>query len=114
MAWILLMLSIAGWISDVPLIDAVKQKDKTAVRALLQKRADVNATEGDGATALHWAAYRDDLEVVEMLINAGAKVNAANDLKVTPLLLASANGNTAIVERLLKAGADWTLRPKPE
>jgi ankyrin repeat protein len=106
MAWILLMLSIAGWISDVPLIEAVKQKDKTAVRALLQKRADVNATEGDGATALHWAAYRDDLEMVEMLINAGAKVNAANDLKVTALLLASANGNTAIVERLLKAGGD--------
>ncbi len=92
--------------SDVPLIDAVKAKDRAAVRALLQKRADVNAPEGDGATALHWAVYRDDLELVNLLIAAGAKVNAANDLKVTPLNVAGANGNPAIVERLLKAGAD--------
>ena len=42
-----------------------KQKDVAAVRALLKQRADVNATEGDGATALHWAAYHDDVEIVE-------------------------------------------------
>jgi ankyrin repeat protein len=87
-------------------VNAVKQKDKAAVRALLQKRVNVNAPEGDGATALHWAAYQNDLEMVELLITAGANVNAANDLKVTPLALSSANGNTAIVDRLLKAGAD--------
>lgn len=104
--WILSLLLAAGLMSEVPLIDAVKQKDKAAVRALLQKRVDVNAPEGDGATALHWATYRDDLEMTEMLIAAGAKVNAANDLKITPLYLASVNGNAAIVEKLLKAGAD--------
>ena len=43
-----------------PLVDAVKQKDQAAVRALLQKHVDVNAPEGDGATALHWAVYGDD------------------------------------------------------
>ena len=63
------------------LVDAVKQKNATAVKALLQKRVDVNAPEGDGATALHWAAYRDDLEMVNLLIGAGARVNVANDLK---------------------------------
>ncbi len=96
----------AAFSSDVPLVDAVKQKDKAAVRALLQKHADVNAPEGDGATALHWAVYRDDAELVDMLINAGAKVNTTNDLKITPLYLASVTGNATVVERLLKAGAD--------
>jgi ankyrin repeat protein len=101
-----LILSQIATASDAPLIDAVKQKDVGAVRALLQKHADVNATAGDGATALHWAAYRDDREMVELLIKAGAKVNSANDLKITPLMLAATNGNAAIVEDLLKAGAD--------
>jgi ankyrin repeat protein len=90
----------------VPVIDAVKQGNLPAVKALLQKRADVNAPEGDGATALHWAAYRNDADMVDLLIKSGAKVNQANDLKITPLYLASAGGNAAIVEKLLRAGAD--------
>ena len=39
----------------VPLIDAVKRADAVTVRALLQERADLNAAEPDGTTALHWA-----------------------------------------------------------
>ncbi|MBI4471167.1 MAG: ankyrin repeat domain-containing protein [Acidobacteria bacterium] len=99
----LLMLAL---LTGLPLIDAVKQQNKAAVRALLQKRVDVNVPAEDGATALHWAVYRDNTDLVDMLIAAGARVNVSNDLKVTPLALASANGNTGIVEKLLKAGAD--------
>jgi ankyrin repeat protein len=106
MNWILCLLLAGGLLSEVPLIDAVKDKDTTRVRALLQKHADVNAPEGDGATALHWAVYRDDPNMVDMLLRAGAKVNTANDLSITPLYLASANGNALIVERLLKSGAN--------
>ena len=87
------------------LVRAVKQQDTAAVQALLAQGVDVNAPQGDGATALHWAAYRDDAETVEWLIGAGADVNAANDLHVTPLALATANGNAEIVRRLLAAGA---------
>jgi ankyrin repeat protein len=89
-----------------PLVDAAKNGDRDALRALLQKGADVNAAEGDGATALHWASYRDDVESVSVLIRAGAKVNAANDLGVTPLWTASENGSEAMVRRLLEAGAN--------
>lgn len=100
-AWLLSCL-LAG----VPLVDAVKQHDHDAVRALLRQHVDVNAPEGDGATALHWAVYEDDKALVDLLIAAGAKVNVANDLQITPLYLASANGNPAIVTTLLEQGAN--------
>ena len=89
-----------------PLIEAVKKQDAQAVRALLKQKANVNAAEADGFTALHWAAQRDDVQLVELLLAAGANARAANRYKVTPLYLAAMNGNAAMMERLLKAGAD--------
>ena len=74
--------------------------------ALLQQRADVNAPQADGMTALHWAAYHDDRETADLLLRAGANVKAANRYGVTPLSLACTNGNGALVSALLKAGAD--------
>ena len=90
--------------SDVA--DAVMRGDKAALRTLLQNKADVNAPQVDGATALHWAVYADDLETVDLLINAGAKVDAKNREGVTPLHMASLYGNSKVMARLLKAGAD--------
>ena len=60
--------------------------DRAAVQKLIQQKADVNAPQVDGATALHWAVYREDAELVDMLIRAGANVKAANREGVTPLL----------------------------
>jgi ankyrin repeat protein len=89
-----------------PLVEAARNSDATALRALLQKGADVNAAEADGTTALHWASYRDDVASAGQLIRAGAKVNAANDLGVTPLWTASLNGSDSMVRTLLDAGAN--------
>jgi uncharacterized protein len=86
--------------------DAAASGDKAAVRALIQKKADVNAPQVDGTTALHWAAQADDIETADLLIRAGAKVTAANQAGATPLMLASVNGSAAMIERLVKAGAD--------
>ena len=99
----------AALLAGVPLIDAVKTADREALRALLEQKADVNAAEGDGTTALHWASYRDDGEIADLLIRAGARVNAANDLGATPLWTACLNGSAGMVRRLLQAGANPNL-----
>ena len=102
-------LSFATDAARPPIVEAAKASDKDTLRALILKQADVNAAEPDGTTALHWAAYRDDLASVDMLIRAGANVNAVNDLGATPLWTASQNGGLAIVTRLLDAGAKPNL-----
>jgi uncharacterized protein len=89
--------------SDVA--DAAMKGNKPALRALLDKNANVNAAQLDGTTALHWAVQLDDLETADLLIRAGANVSAANRDGATPLLLASINGNPAMLDKLLAAGA---------
>ncbi|MEO8258965.1 MAG: ankyrin repeat domain-containing protein [Acidobacteriota bacterium] len=90
--------------SDVA--DAAMKSDRAAVRTLIDQRADVNAPQADGATALHWAVYRGDKEMVEVLIRAGANLKAANREGVTPLSLAGINGDAAVLAALLAGGAD--------
>jgi ankyrin repeat protein len=92
--------------SGAPLASAAERKDHARLSTLLKQGADVNASQADGMTALHWGVYLDDLPTTTLLIGAGANVKAANRYGVTPLSLASANGNTQIVALLLKAGAD--------
>jgi ankyrin repeat protein len=91
---------------DTSLASAVRSANKAAVRALIQKKADVNLPDPDGTTPLHWAVGRDDLETTNLLIKAGAKVGAANRYGVTPLLRACETAGPAVVEALLNAGAD--------
>ena len=90
----------------VLIADAVERHDSAAIRRLLNGRADVNATQPDGMTALHWATWHDDTDTVKQLLAAGADAKAANRYGVTPLALACTSGNTAVVQILLDAGAD--------
>jgi ankyrin repeat protein len=88
------------------LADAARDGNRAVVRALVAKRADVNAPQPDGTTALHWAARHGDQETVQLLLKAGANARAANRYGVTPVSLAAQQGHGAIVEALLAAGAD--------
>jgi len=88
-----------------PLADAVEKHDQDAIRVMIRD-TDVNASQVDGMTALHWAVYHDDVDTTKRLLSAGANAKAANRYGVTPLSLACTNGNAEIVKLLLAAGAD--------
>ena len=92
--------------SSATLVEAVKQGDRVALRALLREHADPSAPDLDGTTGLHWAVLHDDVETVDLLLAAGANAKVANRYGITPLTVACTNGNAAIIEKLLGAGAD--------
>lgn len=101
------LVCVSAIASDTRLSEAAMRGDSTAVKALLKDRVDVDAPQGDGTTALHWAAFRDDLDMVKMLLAAGANVRVASrEGAITPLFLACTNGNAPVMEALIKAGAD--------
>jgi ankyrin repeat protein len=89
-----------------PLADAAQQGDIGAVRQLLQDGTDVDETQVDGTTALHWAVQASDADMTALLLNAGADTGARNRVGAPPLLSAAVNGNADILELLLDAGAD--------
>jgi ankyrin repeat protein len=86
--------------------DAAMNRDLDAVRALIGQSADINSTQEDGATAMHWAAYLGELDLARTLIDAGADVTVANRNGSTPLWLAATNGDAEMIRVLIDAGAD--------
>jgi ankyrin repeat protein len=94
-----------------PVADAAERGDVATVKALLKEGADVNAAQGDGMSALHWAADRGNAELAGLLIYAGANTSAQTRIgQYTPLHLAAKNGSAAVASALLKAGADVNVR----
>jgi ankyrin repeat protein len=107
--WAATALTLAA--PEAPIADAAMKNDAAEVSALLQRGADVNAPEGDGMTALHWAAKNGNLDVAERVIRAGATLEARTRVgDHTPLHVASAAGRAAVVKALLEAGADVKAR----
>jgi len=92
--------------ADAPVADASMRGDTETVRTLLRGGADVNAAQGDGMTALHWAALNSDLKTMNVLLYAGAATEPLTRVGAfTPLHLASSRGHAAAVARLLEAGS---------
>jgi uncharacterized protein len=102
----LVLAASAAGAATAELADAVMRRDTAAIRALMQKKADINAPQTDGTTALLWAARYDDIDTADALIRAGANVSRANRDGATALQLAAINGSAAMIEKLVKAGAD--------
>jgi uncharacterized protein len=94
--------------APVPSIaDAAMRRDTPSVLTLLKAKADVNAAQGDGMTALHWAASQADAELVATLLRAGADVHKTTRLGgYTPLHLAAMEGAAPVIDLLAAAGAN--------
>ena len=81
--------------------------DAAAVAGALDRGEDVNAPQGDGMTALHWAARHADARMARTLLDAGADVGAGTRIgRYQPLHVAARAGAAEVVEALLAAGAD--------
>ncbi|MCH2475286.1 MAG: ankyrin repeat domain-containing protein [Gemmatimonadetes bacterium] len=92
---------------DTPVADAAQRRDIAVVRQLLRQGADVNAAQGDGMTALHWAVRHGDIELGRTIIYAGGDVHAGTRIgRYTPLHMAARAGDVGFVTLLLEANAD--------
>jgi ankyrin repeat protein len=100
------VLGVVAARAEPPIVDAAMNGDLKAVRALVRQAVDVNATQPDGMTALHWAVQRRDVEMTDFLLDSGADFALTNRTGAKPLYLAAVNGDAAILTRLLDAGED--------
>ena len=80
-----------------PVADAASRSDVAGMKTLLRSGEDVNAAQGDGMTALHWAAEHGNPVIVEMLVYAGANVDGRTRIGgYTPLHIASRHGHASV------------------
>ena len=108
---LLVTMLVAGPVAESPVADAAQRNDVEAVRTLLRSGADVNAAQGDGMSALHWAASNGRPDVIDVLLYAGANPEATTRLGgYTALHLASRAGQSGAVQRLLEGGANALAR----
>ncbi len=108
---VFLVLGISALAADLrpmnrQIIEAAKNQDGTALRALVKQKADVNAADVDGMTPLIWAAHQNDMDAVKLLLASGANAKAANRYEVTALGEAANNGNAEMMVALINAGSD--------
>src|SRR5260370_4649800 len=100
------LLTLEAQPRDLRLVEAVKRRDQKAFAALLRARADVNAAQPDGSTALSWAVHLGQRSMADALLDAGANANTADEYGATPVTLAAADGEADPVPRLISAGGD--------
>jgi ankyrin repeat protein len=100
-------LSSAAGAQEESLTDLVRSGNREAVlAAITSPDLDVNVAEPDGSTALLWATYNVDHELVRALLKAGAKANVTNHFGASPIGEAAKLGDVELARALLDAGAD--------
>jgi ankyrin repeat protein len=82
-----------------PLHFAALRNKPLCAKTLIKCGADVNVTEGNGATALHGAIYYGNIEVAKLLLVGGADPIAVDNFGNTPVSIA--NDRNLLNENLL-------------
>jgi hypothetical protein len=102
----------AAWELGEPLVEAARSGDEKAIKSMLSQKdvkAFIDHQDGDGRTALMWAAYGGHTEVVKLLLDKGAHVNVQDNDGCTALMWPAYKGYTEIT-RLLLDKADPNLQ----
>jgi len=102
----LLSLGVAAGAAAASLPDLVESMQREEALRAVAAGADVNERSADGTTALQWAAYNGDLELVKLLIARGADAAVQNDYGMTAIAAAAVEGDYEIVKALVDAGAN--------
>ena len=93
-----------------PVVMAINAQapNETIKYLLAQPGNDINKVTHDSRTYLHWAANRDNVEIVEYLLGKGAKVSVGDSHGATPLTFAAGGGmsDTQLYDLLIKGGAN--------
>src|SRR5262245_5262500 len=105
----LALFGVAATAAGQSLLEAAEAGEHAAALAALKAGADVQARGPDGTTALIWAAYNGDADLVGRLLAAGAEANAQNEFGASALSEAATGGYTDGVAALLKGGANADL-----
>ena len=99
--------------SEIPPILAASFFGLEGVVQLLAKNpSSLESRNSCGATALHWAVWKDERSIVQLLIRAGADKNAKNEEGDTPLHIAALRGHDVLLEQLLASGVNIEQRNK--
>lgn len=91
-------------------IDAARFDDVNEVITMLRIGVPINSQDKDGYSAIYWAVFNSNTDVVNKLISKNADVNVRNNYYWTPLHAAAHNRNTDMMKLLLEHGAELSIR----
>lgn len=91
--------------SYAALVDMAEYQDWEGVQSSISTE-DINAAQADGMSALFWAVYHEQEDIVRLLLDAGADTNISNRYGLTPLIQSAINANGELISLLLDAGAN--------
>lgn len=90
--------------APIDLPAAAFEKKLDLVRAALKAGTRVDTQDGNGRTALHYAAMRNQPALFELLVERGARVDIADGYGKLPLHFAAEQGVDKLLGRLIELG----------
>ena len=104
--FLILLFSNSSVLAEDKLADLVAAGQKEQAIALIKDNTNVNLTHSDGTSALMYAAYQQDAELVNALLKAGAEANQSNSYGASAISEAAIGSANEILALLLEYGAD--------